>query len=53
MRKKDLEFVNTEAELKAEIDNSIFSKDFLFSEENHTPLDLSEKFKSKYDSLAL
>ena len=40
MRKKDLEFVNTEAELKAEIDNSIFSKDFLFSEENHTPLDI-------------
>ena len=40
MRENDLQVVNTEAELKAEIDNSIFSKDFLFSEENHTPLDI-------------
>ena len=39
VRKKDLQFIKTEADLKDKIDNSIFSKDFLFPNEEHTMLD--------------
>jgi hypothetical protein len=40
MRKKDLQFIKTEADLKDTIDDSVFSKDFLFPNEEHTFLDI-------------